>query len=92
MPFITQQELGPSLRSKSEKNYRSQLRAALLNPGLSAEQRRSIQGRLGQVGQPRMYDAASPPLPGAIELASAPVVSGKATLPEAKLVPENMQG
>jgi len=92
MPFISQRELGLNLRSKSEKDYRAQLRAALLNPGLSAEQRRDIQVRLAQVGQPRMYDASSPPLPGAIELAPAPVVSGKAVLPEAILAPESLQG
>lgn len=92
MPFLTQRDLNPEVLAQSAKNYRSQLRAALLNPGLSAEQRRDIKVRLGQVGQPRVYDAASPPLPGAIALPPVSIVSSKAVLPEATSVPENLQG
>ena len=66
MPFITQRDLSAALRARSEKDHRAQLRAALLNPGLSAEQRQDIQLRLSQIGQPKVYDAAAPAVPGAI--------------------------
>lgn len=68
MPFITQRDLSAALRARSEKDHRAQLRAALLNPGITAEQRRDIQLRLSQIGQPKVYDAAAPAVPGAIEL------------------------
>lgn len=74
MPFLSQRQIAESLRTKAEKDYKAQLRSALLNPALSAEQRRDLQARLSRVGQPRVYDADSPPVPGAIQLppASAP--------------------
>ena len=68
MPFIAQRQLAEALRSKAEADYRKQLRASLSTPGLPAEQRREIQRLLGMVGQPKVYDAGSPPLPGAIVL------------------------
>lgn len=76
MPFLTQRDLATNLRSKAEKDYKAQLRAALSAPGLSAEQRRDIQFRLSQVGQPKVYDANSTPLPGAIQLPKTPVPLG----------------
>ena len=83
MPFISQRQIGLNLRSKAEKDYKAQLRSALLNPTLSAEQRLDIRARLARVGQPRVYDASSPPLPGAIQLPSQPVVAMKIpALPE----------
>jgi len=71
MPFITQRDLALAQRAQAEKDYKSKLRAALLQPGLTAEQRRDIQIKLGQVGQPKVYDAKSPPPPGAIQLPKA---------------------
>jgi len=71
MPFITQRDLALAQRAQAEKDYKSKLRAALLMPGLTAEQQRDIQIRLGQVGQPKVYDAKSPPPPGAIQLPKA---------------------
>lgn len=68
MPFLSQRDIASSLRSKAEKDYKAQLRVALQNPGLTAEQRRDIQAKLARVGQPRVYDGHSPPSPGAIEL------------------------
>lgn len=68
MPFISQSQIPTDLRTQAERDYRKQLRAALLTPGLPAEQRRDIQARLAGVGQSRVYDRNSPPLPGAIEL------------------------
>lgn len=68
MPFISQRQIATDLRAQAEKDYRKQLRAALLTPGLSAEQRQSIQAQLLQLGQPKVYDRNSPPVPGAIVL------------------------
>lgn len=82
MPFLTQRDLGSALRTKAEKDYKAQLRAALLNPGLNADQRREIQLRLSQVGQPKVYDSKAPPVPGAIELPK----------PKPRLIPAEVQG
>jgi hypothetical protein len=57
-----------------------QLRAALQNPALSAEQRRDLQARLALVGQPKVYAADSPPVPGAIQL-PPPLVEQAVSLP-----------
>lgn len=86
MPFITQRDLSAALRARSEKDHRTQLRAALLNPGLTAEQRRDIQLRLSQIGQPKVYDAAAPAVPGAIELPKPTVEPAK------PLNPADIQG
>lgn len=75
MPFLSQRQIAENLRSKAEKDYKAQLRSALLNPTLSAEQRRDLQARLARVGQPRIYDADSPPVPGAIQLPLSPAPS-----------------
>lgn len=91
MPFLTQRDLALSLRTKAEKDYKAQLRAALLNPTLTREQRSEIQAKLSLVGQPRVYDAKSLPVPGAIELPRPPV-SEQVALPEAALAPEVPQG
>ena len=85
MPFLSQRDLSLAVRARSEKDHRNQLRAALLNPGLTADQRREIQLRLSQVGQPRVYDAATPPVPGAIQLP-------KTTVVEPGLDPATLQG
>ena len=66
MPFISQSQIASPLRAQSEREYKTQLRAALLIPNLTAEQRREIQARLSRVGQVRVYDKDAPPIPGAI--------------------------
>lgn len=76
MPFLTQHDLSATLRARAEKEHRAQLRHALLNQGLSAEQRRDIQRRLAQIGQPRVYDADAPAVPGAVVL-PPPVIEVK---------------
>lgn len=81
MPFINQQQIAASLRAKATKDYKEQLRTALLNPTLTAEQRRDLRVRLAQVGRPKTYDATSSPLPGAIELPSPPQVFPTPALP-----------
>lgn len=76
MPFLNKYQIDPKLRTSSDKQYKAELRKALASPALTAEQRTSIQNRIAGVGQPRVYDAASLPQPGAIALpASEQVVS-----------------
>lgn len=82
MPFLTQRDLSSALRAQAEKTYRDQLRAALQNPALTAEQRRDLRARLTQVGQPKVYDASLPPLPGAIELPPPPPIVETPALPD----------
>jgi len=71
MPFINRRQIALATRQKADRKYRDQLRRALQNPALTAEQRKDLRSRLERVGQVRVYDAASPPLPGAIELPSS---------------------
>jgi len=70
MPFLSRRDVAVSVRAAAEKEYRTQLRRALSNPGLSAAQKNELRRRLEQIGKPRVYDAASPPPPGAIQLTS----------------------
>jgi len=68
MPFVTRRQVALASRIEAEKKYRAQLRRALSTPGLSAEQQEDLRRRINQVGKPRVYDANSPPPPGAIAL------------------------
>jgi hypothetical protein len=68
MPFVRRRDAALEARQVAEKKYRGQLRQALSNPGLSAEQRKLLRHKLEMVGKPRVYDAKSPPPPEAIEL------------------------
>ena len=65
--LVRQQDIPLTLRSKNLARYRTQLRAALANPALTAEQRQHIKQRLATVGLPKVYRADSPPPPGAID-------------------------
>ncbi len=69
MPFIRRQDIDPEMRALHDKKAKSRLREALLNPGLSAEQRRSIREELAMLGPARIYDAGRPARPGAISFA-----------------------
>lgn len=66
MPFIRRNDVSPGLRQKFESTHRVQLRQAMLNPGLSDEQRKMIKARLDAVGQDPVYRSDSPVKPGAI--------------------------
>lgn len=66
MPFLSKDQIDPHLRKKHEDALRERLRQSLLNPGLTAEQRLAIRQQLESIGQPKVYDANSPALPGAI--------------------------
>lgn len=70
MPFLSREQIDPSLRSQGEGSYRAQLRQMLSNPTLSPEQRAALKRRIAEVGQARFYDANSPPPVGAISVAS----------------------
>jgi len=67
MPFLNKRSIALKVRAQAEKDYKDQLRSALQNPTLTPEQRHLLRTRLKQVGQPRVYDANSPPQPGAIQ-------------------------
>jgi|APSaa5957512622_1039677.scaffolds.fasta_scaffold10300_3 hypothetical protein len=71
MPFVQRRNIALAAKTDADKKYKRQLRAALRTPGLSEDQRRNLQSRLDQVGKTRVYDAKSPPPPGAIILTPA---------------------
>jgi len=66
VPFIRRHEIKSSVRKPHEGAYKGQLRQALTNPGLSAEQRERIKSQLAEVGQAKVYRVDTPPKPGAI--------------------------
>ena len=72
MPFVSSRDIALNVRRQAEKDYRAQLRQALANPALTLLQRADITRRLGQVGGQRVYDASTPPPPGAISFTSPP--------------------
>lgn len=61
MPFIRREDVDPQVRAPFDKKMKADLRAALLNPGLSPEQRRLIKEELALLGPNRLYDAERPP-------------------------------
>lgn len=71
MPFIRRQDIDPEMRALHDKKAKSRLREALLNPGLSADQRTSIREELAMFGPARLYDANRPSRPGAISFSQA---------------------
>ena len=66
MPFVHQEQISSTVRSKYETALKEQLRQALLAPGLTSDQRKAIKEQLNNLGQPKVYRAGSPPKPGAI--------------------------
>jgi len=66
MPFIRRDQISSEVRKPYEGTYKTQLRQALTNPGLTAEQRKCIKDQLAEVGKPKVYRADTPPKPGAI--------------------------
>ena len=72
MPFINRQDIPAGLRAKSEKELKTRLRQALLNPVLTVEQKESIRSQLASIGTPRVYTADSMAKPGAIRLIPTP--------------------
>jgi len=65
--FLSQTDVPLELREQHLARYRSQLRSAMLNPGLSEDQRQNLKRRLLELGKPKTYRADSPPPPGAID-------------------------
>jgi hypothetical protein len=67
MPFVRRQDVDSKLLEASNKKMKEQLRTALLNPALTAEQRQAIREEIALLGVgTRVYDASRPPRPGAI--------------------------
>jgi len=66
MPFVSRRSIASNVRRQADKAYQAQLRQALGNPALTPEQRANIKMRLSQIGGQRIYDAQSPPPPGAM--------------------------
>lgn len=66
MPFVHRQSIDSEICKPHNAAYKAQLREALLNPGLSANDRKRIKDQLAGVGQGKVYRAATPPKPGAI--------------------------
>ena len=67
MPFVKRSDLPEKIRKPHEKKLRGSLRAALHQPGLSAEIHAAIKTQLSMVGQPKQY--GGPPKQGAIPVA-----------------------
>jgi hypothetical protein len=68
MPFLTRQAIPFELRSKAEKEHKTRLRQALLNPALTEGQQAYIRAQLAAVGKPKVYLADSPAKTGALRL------------------------
>ena len=64
--FINASQISPKLRQPHIARYKSQLRAALLSPGMSADQVARIRGLIAQAGKPKSYDPSLPAPNGAI--------------------------
>lgn len=72
MPFIKRQDVDVKIRKPYDEAHRKQLRQALLNPALTAEQRKHLQSQIASVGQQKEYDPNSPPKLGAVVLNPGP--------------------
>lgn len=68
MPFISRDQIAPSIRKPHEAEYRQKLREALLDPTLTDEQANRLRSELENIGKPKVYRADSPPPPGAIDI------------------------
>lgn len=67
MPFVHRNQVPLDVRRHHESAFKGQLRQALGNPGLTAEQRQRVKDQLAEVGkQDKTYRAETPPKPGAI--------------------------
>lgn len=66
MPFIKREDIDPKIRAPYEGRHKASLRAALHNPGLTAEQRQHLLDQIRAIGQPKVYDPISPAKLGAI--------------------------
>ena len=70
--FLARNDIPAKIRQEGDKRYKAEIRQALRSPALTANHRTELRSRLQQVGQPRIYDADSPPRPGAIEFPPDP--------------------
>jgi len=59
MPFISREQIDPKIRAKYERKYKAQLKEALLNPGLTDEQKAYLRDQIRSIGQPKVYQAGS---------------------------------
>jgi len=66
MPFVRRIEVDPKTLKKFERRTKAELRQALHNPALTAEQKEEIRRRIKQVSRPKVYSKDSPPPAGAI--------------------------
>ena len=66
MPFISRDQIDPAVKARYEGRYKSQLKEALLNPGLTAQQRIYLREQIRAIGQPKTYQSESPSKPGAV--------------------------
>jgi len=60
MRFLKAGDIPMKVRRPHLNRYKSQLRDALLNPALTAEQREDIKVKLANAGQPKIYKGNSP--------------------------------
>ena len=68
MPFIRRSNVPQEWLDEGDSLFKARLRQALSSPVLSPEQADRVKKALRAVGQPKVYDANSPPPPGAIQL------------------------
>ena len=66
MPFIRREDIDPKIRAPYEGRHKASLRAALHDPGLTAEGRKHLLDQIRAIGQPKVYHANSPAKLGAI--------------------------
>ena len=65
--FVNRQAIPLATRARHLDRVRKQLRATLMNPALSPEQRDRIKLLLSEIGKPKVYRPDSPPPLGAID-------------------------
>ena len=68
MPVLSRRQISRKVRQPHDKVYRDQLRASLLDPTLTDEQRERVKRQLDSINEPKKYRADDPPPPGAIEI------------------------
>lgn len=66
MPFLTKTQLSLEIVRQGEQDLRDRLRRILDDPTLPADRRKKVREVLAQISEPRVYNADSPPKPGAI--------------------------
>jgi len=86
MPVVSRQDIPDEVRARYEGRYKTQLKEALLSPGLTAGQREHLREQIRNLGKPKTYRADSPPKAGAIALPQVPTAGTVRQMRKAELL------